>query len=98
MASEFMPGFYVVKPVRQTLLRCTRQLFLRAWRVEFIGTAISLPPIESVTVATHGQNLHLFQMIRGIDKIPRRDTNRATNVCLVSLTTRNSGVLLHEIE
>src|SRR5882672_6981737 len=24
----------------------------------------------------------------GIDKIARRDTNRATNVCLVSLTTR----------
>jgi hypothetical protein len=32
--------------------------------------------------------LHLFQMFPGIDKIPRRDVNRATNVCLVSLTTR----------
>jgi hypothetical protein len=28
-------------------------------------------------------------MDRGIDKIARRDANRATNVCLVSLTTRN---------
>jgi hypothetical protein len=35
------------------------------------------------------KKLHLFQMIRGIDKIARRDVNRATNVCLVSLTTRN---------
>jgi hypothetical protein len=33
-------------------------------------------------------NLPVFQMDRGIDKIARRDVNRATNVCLVSLTTR----------
>jgi hypothetical protein len=32
--------------------------------------------------------LQLFQMDWGIDKIARRDENRATNVCLVSLTTR----------
>lgn len=30
-------------------------------------------------------------MRQGIDKIPRRDVNRAANVCLVSLTTRNLG-------
>ena len=34
------------------------------------------------------KKLHLFQMDRQIDKISRRDANRVTNVCLVSLTTR----------
>jgi len=34
------------------------------------------------------KKLHLFQMHRGIDKIARRDANRVTNVCLVSLSTR----------
>jgi hypothetical protein len=34
------------------------------------------------------KKLLLFQMDRGIDKIARRDANRVTNVCLVSLTTR----------
>ncbi|HEX6639018.1 MAG TPA: hypothetical protein VF033_15285 [Steroidobacteraceae bacterium] len=41
--------------------------------------------------------MHVFQMFWGIDKIARRDVNRATNVCLVSLTTRNFGVPLMKL-
>src|SRR5690348_8441461 len=92
MAAEFMEGFYAPANARNALMRRNKQRFspLAARFSEFSSNN----PVASMLPSAY--KLRLFQMFWGIDKIPRRDANRATNVCLVSLTTRNFGVSLHE--
>jgi hypothetical protein len=85
-----MHGFYAGPTGGNSLTQCNIQTFPTPARVESIERdERAKRRVPRSTVAMSGQNLHLFQMSWGIDKILRRDANRATNVCLVSLTTRS---------
>jgi hypothetical protein len=69
-----MARFYAGRRARNALMR-RNNLHNR------LSSAYELSPATD-------KKLHLFQKDRGIDKIARRDANRVTNVCLVSLSTR----------
>src|SRR5690348_11115989 len=87
MAAEFMEGFYAPANARNALMRRNKQRFspLAARFSEFSSNN------PGASMSPSADKLRLFQMFWGIDKIPRRDANRATNVCLVSLTLEILG-------
>ena len=89
MAGEFMQGFYAGRQGGNSLTRCNIQTFPPPVCVESSDRARRRRDVRALAVAMCGQFLPVFQMDRGIDKIARRDVNRVTNVCLVSLTTRS---------
>jgi hypothetical protein len=88
MAGEFMGRFYAPGGSSNALTQRNISGFQRPPGRKRRFACRRFAACVALAVASNGQKLHLFQMHRQIDKISRRDMNRVTNVCLVSLTTR----------